>query len=521
VRYFWDVLEPATPFAEGWALEALCEHLEAITFGDITNFLGNVPPGFMKSLLTDVFFPAWEWGPMRLPHIRYIAFSYSASLTERDNEKFRDLILSSKYQAMYGNRFELRKIGSTKVTNNKHGFKLATSIGGVGTGERGDRIILDDPMNVKESESDVVRNETIRWFRESMSSRLNNMKTGAKIVIMQRVHEGDVSGVILEDELPYCHLSIPMEYEWAADDRGEPIATDIGWTDPRWEPNPEDCEGELAWPERFPSEIIPKMKKEVMEYGWAGQYQQRPAPRGGGIIKREYWQPWEPEDGKFPSFDYVVASLDTAFTENQENDPSAMTVWGVFEMGGYSRAMVITAWRKWLEFEGPKLEPDEQQRQRGESLMEMQERLRSKWGLVEWTYDTCKRWKVDRLLIEAKANGISAAQSLRKRYSRAPWTIQLMDPKGLDKVARTLAVQPAWSQEMIYIPYPLRTWGTMLVDEMAVFPKGRYRDLNDSATQAIKHLRDAGILIDDEEQRAAKVDAVRHTSRKIVNPYGV
>ena len=142
VRYFWDVLEPQTPFVEGWALEAVCEHLEAVTFGEITRLLINVPPGFMKSLLTDVFWPAWEAGPMNMPHLRYVAFSYAAALTERDNGKYRDLILSEKYRELWSASFRTRKVGETKITNDKTGSKLATSVGGVGTGERGDRIIV-------------------------------------------------------------------------------------------------------------------------------------------------------------------------------------------------------------------------------------------------------------------------------------------------------------------------------------------------------------------------------------------
>src|ERR1700722_6960847 len=102
VRYFWHILEPQTPFVDGWTMWALCEHLEAVTAGKITRLLINVPPGFSKSLLTDVFWPAWEWGPMDMAHLRYVAFSYSASLTERDNGKFRDLISHDNYQSLYG-----------------------------------------------------------------------------------------------------------------------------------------------------------------------------------------------------------------------------------------------------------------------------------------------------------------------------------------------------------------------------------------------------------------------------------
>jgi hypothetical protein len=354
VRYFWAVLEPGTPFVDGWALEAICEHLEAVTFGEITKILINVPPGFMKSLLTDVFWPAWEWGPMNLPHIRYVAFSYSSSLTERDNLKFKDLITSAEYQAMYP-QVEPRKTGEKKVSNSKHGWKLATSVGGVGTGERGDRIILDDPHNVKESESPTVRKETIRWFRESMSSRLNNMETGAKVVIMQRVNEEDVAGEIIGELGDWVHLLIPMEYVWRVDEEGDAPATEIGWVDPRWRETPEECDGELAWPERFPERIIGSMKKDAGPYAWAAQYQQTPEARGGGIFQRDWWQPWEPADGKFPPFSYVVVSVDSAYTEDESNDPSAAVVLGIFENeNGYNRVMLMHAWRRRLAFSGPK-----------------------------------------------------------------------------------------------------------------------------------------------------------------------
>jgi hypothetical protein len=160
VKRMWPVLEPGRALVDGWPLEAVCEHLEAITYGHLQKVLINVPPGFMKSLLTDVFWPAWEWGPRQLPWHRYVAFSYSASLTERDNRRFRDVMMSRDYGRLFGGKFALTSIGQTLVSNNQTGWKLATSIGGVGTGERGDRVILDDPHNVKESESDATRLET-------------------------------------------------------------------------------------------------------------------------------------------------------------------------------------------------------------------------------------------------------------------------------------------------------------------------------------------------------------------------
>jgi hypothetical protein len=150
---------------EGWPLDAICLHLEGVTFGDITRLLINVPPGFMKSLLTDVFWPAWEWGPMNMPHLRYVAFSYSDTITTRDNNKMVRLVTSPGYRQLWGDRFTMAKTGERRIDHNMTGFKLATSVGGVGTGERGDRVILDDPHNVIQAESQLERDKTVRSAR--------------------------------------------------------------------------------------------------------------------------------------------------------------------------------------------------------------------------------------------------------------------------------------------------------------------------------------------------------------------
>jgi predicted phage terminase large subunit-like protein len=498
-RYFWHVLEPGKEMVEGWVLEAICEHLEAVTYGEIKRLLITVPPGCSKSLLTDVFWPAWQWATGRARN-RFVAFSYSSGLTERDNGRFRDLIMHPEFQAMYADQFVLRKVGETRITNDKHGWKLATSVGGIGTGERGDIIILDDPHNVKEGESDQIRTETVRWFREAMSDRLNDMRKGAIVIIMQRVHEEDVAGAILSNEFDYVHLSIPMEFVWTADENGEPYATEIGWVDPRWTEDPEECDGDLMWPERFPPEVVASIRKEKGPYAYAAQYQQTPEARGGGIFKRDFWRHWE---GKFPAFDYVFGSLDGAFTEDEGNDPSALTIWGVWRHeSGFNRAMLIFGWRKFLDFEGTRLKPEP-----GENQREFMARQMEEWGLVEWTAETCKHWKVDRLLIENKASGKAAATSLRKRYVNRNWSIQLVEPKG-DKVARAIAVQPTFSNGMVYAPTD-RQWCRDVIDEMAVFPYGKHDDYTDSVTQAVKHLRDQGLLELDEDVRAEEIRGAR------------
>ncbi len=520
VRYFWDILEPGRTLVDGWPLWAMVEHLEAVTRGDITRLLINVPPGFMKSLLVDVFWPAWEWGPKGCSHYRYVAFSYSASLTERDNFRFRMLVSSPRYQALYGpiktklDRTEEPQfdeaeegfglINKTIITvkNSKSGWKLSSSVGGVGTGERGDRIIIDDPHNVKESESAIVRGETIRWFRESISNRFNDLDRGALIIIMQRVHEDDVSGIVLQEGFDYCHLMVPWSFEAG---RQEP--TVIGWVDPRLdEEEPDKYDGEPAWPERFSEAAMERTQQEVGPYAWASQYQQSPAPRGGGIFERLWWQLWESPDGKFPVVEHVVASLDGAYTEKEENDPCALTVWGTFvDHDDKKKVILLHAWRKHLKFSGqriPKLNALE-------TTEHYKRRTQEHWGLMVWCKDTCDRFKADKLLIEAKAPGISAAQELQNRYGDQAWAIQLMPVKG-DKVARALAVQPSFSQLLVYAPD--RDWAHMVQDEMATFPKGRYDDLTDSATQAFKYLRDNGLLRTEEEEATEATERVRHRS---------
>lgn len=465
IKLHWRVLEPEQPFVSGWALEAICEHLEAVTYGEVNRLLINVPPGFMKSLATDVFWPAWEWGPKNMPSMRYLSFSYSASLTERDNNRFRDLIRSPEYQSNWADRFGVSPttFNTTKAANNKTGWKIATSVGGVGTGERGDRVIIDDPHNVKDSESDTIREETVRWFRESLQTRLNNPASSPIVVIMQRVHEADVSGTILAGEMGYTHLMIPMSY-----DSRRHCVTSIGWEDPRHE------DGELAFPARYPAATIRQLTNDMSDFAIAGQFQQAPTPRGGGIFKSDWWKPWPPEGEEtdergnpvarlsYPAMDYIVASLDTAMTSKEENDYSALSVWGVWtDSSRHPKIMLMSFWQKRLDFH----------------------------ELVEKVRQTCGARRVNALLIEAKNNGFSVAQEIARLCGPEEWQTILWPVKG-DKVARAYAVQHLLRNGLVYAPD--RSWADEVIDQAASFPKGAHDDAVDSMTMALQHLRNIG-----------------------------
>jgi predicted phage terminase large subunit-like protein len=490
VRYFWHILEPNREFVDGWPLQAMADHLEAVSYGRITRLLINVPPGSMKSLLVNVFWPAWEWAVIN-PGLRYISFSYSSLLTERDNQRFTDLLESKEYKALYGHRFNIRGKGVTKASNDRHGWKFASSVRGTGTGERGDRVMLDDPHNIKEGESQVIREETVRWFKEAMSNRLNHMTKSAIIVIMQRVHEDDVSGTIISDGLPYDHLMIPLFYE-----PGRVGPTSIGWVDPRTE------DGEVYWPERVPPEAVDEILL-MGEFAVAAQYQQRPEPRGGGIFKRDWWNIWEPEDGKYPPFDVLIGSCDPAYTQKEGNDPSAFVVLGVnYLPNGSPRVFLVAAWRKFLALHGPDLE-----REPGEDAFLFLQRSKESWGLVEWIASTCKRFRVDTLLVEVKASGISVVQELQRLMFNQSFGIEFVNPGRADKTVRANRVQHLFSAGMIYRPD--REWAAMVEDEMAAFnpvkKTSKFDDLTDAVTQGLWWLRERRYLERKEEIQAANV----------------
>lgn len=268
----WHVLEPATELKWGWSLDDICAHLEAVAFGDITRLLVNVPPGLMKSMLTGVILPAWEWGPLDRAENRYLGTAHKQDLAVRDNLKCRRLIQSQWYQARWPVKITGDQNAKTKFENDKTGFREAMAFGSM-TGSRGDRVILDDPHSVDDANSAAKLAGDITTFREALPSRVNNDKS-AIIIIMQRLNEGDVSKIALE--LDYDHLCIPMRYEGK-----KIISTALGTKDPR------NVDGELMFPERFPEKQVAALEKSLGAYATAGQLQQRPAPRTGGFFAWE------------------------------------------------------------------------------------------------------------------------------------------------------------------------------------------------------------------------------------------
>ena len=338
----WLELEPGTPMVDGWSMDAVCAHLEAVSMGEIDRLIINIPPGHSKSMLANVFWPAWEWRTR--PWMRYISASYAQDLAVRDLVRCRDLLMSEWYQKRWPMQLKIDQNLKTSYTNTSTGFRFASSVGGSLTGYRGDRIILDDPHSVKTAESDAHRMESLRWMTETVPTRLNESKLvpSSIVVIMQRLHEEDVSGLLLESGQDWTHLCLPME--WEDEHRSR---TTVHWTSPILgitDPEPfmdprghmpsriPDVEGAerkdvetILFPERFSRDKVEKLKTAFRQmgddYAVAGQLQQRPAPRGGGMFKVDDFNLVDsaPEGG------YSCRGWDLASTSKRKNKRAAHT----------------------------------------------------------------------------------------------------------------------------------------------------------------------------------------------------
>lgn len=237
----------------------------------------------MKSLLVSVFWPAWEWGPKGLSSNGFLTSSFSGPNVLRDNVKMRRIIESDKFRALWPEIVMASdQNAKTKFENTKRGYREGRAFASM-TGGRGDRVVIDDPHSVDSAESDTERASTVTTFREAIPDRLNDMARSAIVVIMQRLHDSDVAGTILSLGLPYVHLNLPMEYDPKRHCTTRLRDGTVLFSDPR------TVDGELLFPERFSRATIEGLKAAKGAYAYAGQYQQRPQAREGGLFKRAFF----------------------------------------------------------------------------------------------------------------------------------------------------------------------------------------------------------------------------------------
>jgi len=309
----WPLLEPAVPFVGGWHLERLAEHLEAVSRGEIADLLINVPPGTTKSLAVGVFWPAWCWTWQ--PWTRWLTSSYDARLAVRDAQRTRRLIASQWYQQRWGLGFRFATDQNVKsyYANDKTGWRLATSMAGGVTGEHAQYIVVDDPHNVRQAESDLERDAVLTTWREVYPSR--RLPGGVRVVVGQRVHEEDLTADWLGREGDHIHhLELPMEF--SPDGRRasqlQPCPLSGELHDPR------TTEGELLAPERFPVERVARLKVDLGPYAFSAQYDQRPSPRAGMVLNPA-WLVDRPEEADLDACD-IIQAWDLNYSEKDSSD---------------------------------------------------------------------------------------------------------------------------------------------------------------------------------------------------------
>lgn len=465
----------------GWANGAVADHLEAVTKGQIARLIINIPPRHTKSLMATVAWPIWHW--LSDPTTSFLCASHAEVLSRDHSVRARNLVTSPWFRDRFGDLVDLKADPQTQVDyqTTVGGRRIATYVGG-GTGLGADVLIVDDPHDMDAAvTSEAERMAALRWWAGPAATRLNQPKTARKVLIMQRLHEQDLTGHILATEEGWDHLVLPARYEAR---HPHPVRSSIGFHDPRAR------EGELLSPERFDDRVLRQIEAQldsVRLNNSAGQLQQRPAHQEGAIIKRSWWREWT--EAKTPEFDAVIYSIDTALSEKEAADYSAWTVWGIWRerlddsderiarikelrdlgipvrdhddlTGGY-RYMLIDAWRDRLVY------PD----------------LRSHARKVIGR-DTC-----DGVLVENKAAGLALIADLR----RAGVPAEVFDPRRYgDKVSRAQQAAPVLHGGLVYVwrspssaPAAIERNARIeaVINECASFPNGAHDDWVDTASQ--------------------------------------
>jgi predicted phage terminase large subunit-like protein len=506
IREAWPVLQPARPMVWSWHYDLLCEYLTLVKDRMVRRLLINVPPRTAKSTIATICFPCWVWATE--PGHTFLCASYSRELSTEHSVARRNLIMSPWYQQRWGKRFSLASDQNlkTQFDNNQRGQMIATSVGATATGKGGDTLIVDDPLSADQALSDAERKTANDWFDGTLRSRLNHPASGAMVVIMQRLHELDLTGFLLASEgvAPRREACEPLfNAEGAEGHRGKPnpgpdlppslpprssapsalkqghaaAACEVAdkWThlklpleaeeDERWEyPISHQVhvreKGEILQPERFTPAVVAALKSRSLIY--AGQYQQRPAPLEGNLIKRQqvrYYGGIDPLTGQADeplpaAFDLQFLSADCSFKDRDSSDFVAI---GRIGVKGRKRYLlnVLNA-------------------HLGMSATEAHIR-REREGR-----------SISAILIEDKANGSAVIECLRRNV---PGVVPV-NPQG-GKLARFMAAAPEWEAGDWYVDRNA-AWTEPLIQQLTSFPNAAHDDMADMMSQASIWLQTRG-----------------------------
>lgn len=438
----WHIIEPSVPLSTNWHHKYLCETLQEECERIIEaraktrDIIINIPFRSTKSILVTVMFPVWCW--VKDPKLRFITASYSADLSLEHATRSRDIITSDWFSERWGDIFHIKKDQNLKARyeNNFLGVRRATSVGGTVTGQGGDFLIVDDPVSPQHAASEIERENANEWYRTTFYSRLNNPLTGVRIIIMQRIHENDLSGFLINNKsrLKYKHICIPAELS----DDLKPKALAKNYT-----------KDGLFWKDRFNRIILDDYKEALGTYGYAGQLMQTPTPIDSGMIKSEWFKI---DQHKFIDEKTVVDFvIDPAYTSNEKNDPSALLAY-IFRDNKWQ---IIDCVNVYKEF------PD---------LIKF---------IPQWVQKNGYSNR-SRIYVEPKASGKSIVQTLKKETGL---NVKEDKPPSKDKVARVSDISA--SIESGRVSLLKGGWNEDFLNQLVRFPSARHDDMVDCLVMAI------------------------------------
>ena len=441
IRGAWKVLEPGTPYLHNWHIDAIADHLNGVFIGQIRKLIINMPPRNLKSISATVCFPAWVW--IRRPEWRILSASFSARLSTKHNMDRRTLIESDWYQRAWGSRFKLSGDLNmkTQFSNDHRGLMYATSVGGSVMGEGGDCILSDDPVDAKLAASDLTREKANDWRDKSFSTRLNDKKKGVEIIIMQRLHEKDLTGHVLEKK-DNPEEWVTLRLEGVATKKHTIVFPVSGRKIMREE-------GDLLHPERENARVHAQLKIDLGEAQYQAQYQQDPKPMAGGFFKPAWWRYYDPQ--AIPKdITEIYQFWDCAEEPGITNDWSVCATWGRSSSGFY----LLDLWRRKVAFP------------------ELQAACINLYG----------KWKPSAVVVEKKSAGTQLIQNVS---AQTTLPVLKYNPR-VSKTVRAAAAQPTVQAGNCYLPKGL-PWVADFITEHELFPNSDNDDQVDTTGMMVHY----------------------------------
>lgn len=344
IKTFWPYVEGEHKFFDNWHIDCIARHLQATLEGKIRYLIINIPFRCMKSLICNVFFPAWVW--TKMPYKKIFCLAGDKDLSLRDSVKCKRILESDLFQKFWGNSFKFNRDINTnsRYSNNRGGERLIKSIGGNAVGHGGDINIFDDINRADDIIYKTLRDRT-RARLYSIFVRQDSTTSSCTIMIMQRLHEEDAAQLLLDMNLPKTvHLMLPMEFDPLRACQTISLSPgELPWKDPRIK------DKELLWPSRMPQSYVQELKVMLgTEYNRSSQLQQLPTAEAGNIFKDDWFNIWH--EDRAPSCEFVLQSWDTAISTSLDACESAVTTWGIFrKLDGTFNIILLNAWSGKLE----------------------------------------------------------------------------------------------------------------------------------------------------------------------------